>query len=192
VIRSKQRHSNDGIENIDFGSVTSNHFTGLRVKSVYSNNYNQESLEFYTHSGGVDSGKRMSISDDGHVNIGNSINIGSSETIPTNTLDVDGTADISEFLKVHGSLSLFDNSNREIKFEKDTNGIKLRALSNPDSGDPIFQVLSSGGGMRLRVEHDGAISTGNDEIKVGANNDGTGGHPVLPPNNIGALVASKT
>lgn len=40
-------------------------------------------------------------------------------------------------------------------------GATLRTLVNPNAGDAIFRVLSAGGAERLRVEHDGDLSTGN-------------------------------
>jgi|GEM_PF-913991 len=41
-------------------------------------------------------------------------------------------------------------------------GLTLRTLQNPNSGDAIFRVLSSGGAERLRVEHDGEVYTDDD------------------------------
>jgi len=43
----------------------------------------------------------------------------------------------------------------------ESDGIVLRTLSNPTSGEPIFVVESSGNSQRLRVEHDGYLSTSN-------------------------------
>ncbi len=37
--------------------------------------------------------------------------------------------------------------------------VALRTLSNPENGDALFRVLSSGGGERLRVEHGGELFT---------------------------------
>jgi len=38
-------------------------------------------------------------------------------------------------------------------------GVTLRTWTNPDDGDAIFSVLSSGGATRLRVEHNGEVYT---------------------------------
>ncbi len=40
-------------------------------------------------------------------------------------------------------------------------GLSVRIASNPTAGEPIFRVMSSGGAERLRVEHDGDLSTTN-------------------------------
>lgn len=40
-------------------------------------------------------------------------------------------------------------------------GLAIRTLTNPSSGEPIFRVMSGGGNERLRVEHDGVTSSTN-------------------------------
>lgn len=46
-------------------------------------------------------------------------------------------------------------------------GLSIRALTNPADTEPIFRVMSSGGSERLRVEHNGVVSTTN-PISVGS------------------------
>ena len=55
-------------------------------------------------------------------------------------------------------------------------GISLRTLSNPASGEPIFRVMSSGISERLRVEHDGKLSTTNTLEVLGTGNSSIGGN----------------
>lgn len=92
----------------------------------------------------------------------------------------------------YGDVSMIDDGGREISFEKRSSGICLRTRENPSSGEAIFTVESSGNSKRLVVPHEGPITTSNPEIRVGTASDGTGGHPVLTPNNIGDLIAGYT
>lgn len=46
-------------------------------------------------------------------------------------------------------------------------GIMIRPNTNPNSGNAIFRVLSSGGAERLRVEHSGAVKADNDLVISG-------------------------
>lgn len=48
-----------------------------------------------------------------------------------------------------------------------SSGLTLRTLSNPANGEALFQVLSSGGGIRLRVEHNGELYTDGDIAATG-------------------------
>lgn len=59
-------------------------------------------------------------------------------------------------------------------------GIAVRTLTNPPSGEPIFRVISSGGSERLSVEHDGALKTSN-YLEV----DGTGDSYIVGDTGIG-------
>lgn len=76
------------------------------------------------------------------------------------TLDVD-SAQFNEVLLRTGG------ANVRISDEGASNGVALRALTNPASGEPIFSVLSEGGAERLRVEHDGETSISNDLTVTG-------------------------
>ena len=49
-------------------------------------------------------------------------------------------------------------------------GLTLRTHTNPASGDPIFRVLSEGGAERLRVEHEGYVSVGQQFAALGTGN----------------------
>lgn len=55
-------------------------------------------------------------------------------------------------------------------------GVALRTLSNPASGEPIFRVMSSGISERLRVEHDGKLSTTNTLEVLGTGASTIGGN----------------
>lgn len=103
-----------------------------------------------------------------------------------------GDTHLPASLEVDGFISMFDSGGHEHRLEHGSDGITLRTLVNPDAGKPIFTIESSGNSKRLVVPHDGPITTSNAEIRVGTQSDGTGGHPVLTPNNIGDLVASYT
>lgn len=76
-----------------------------------------------------------------------------------------------------------DNSDTNISLKPFNRGLIIRSKLNPLEEEAIFSVESSSGGMRLRAEHSGALSTGNEYIKVGTNNDGTGGRLVLEEGN---------
>ncbi|MCR9252376.1 MAG: hypothetical protein NXI20_18270 [bacterium] len=64
-----------------------------------------------------------------------------------------------------GDLSIYDAAGTEYvlgdQSSGDATGITLRTLDNPVSGSPLFLVESEGHSERLRVEHDGALSTTN-------------------------------
>jgi len=55
-------------------------------------------------------------------------------------------------------------------------GVSLRALSNPASGEPILRVMSSGASERLRVEHDGKLSTTNTLEVLGTGSSSVAGN----------------
>jgi hypothetical protein len=61
----------------------------------------------------------------------------------------------------------------------------IRTTSNPVSGGSIFEVRSSGQAVRLRVEHNGVVSTQNNNMKVEVASDGSGGYYVWHENNDG-------
>lgn len=142
----------------------------------------------------IDGGKvKLSVGGDSDITALTDVIEVSSTAFKTNVdLEVAGSGDISSSLNVGGTFSMFDNSNREMRFEKNSSGIKLRAVTNPTDGDAIFQIESSGGSKRLTVPHIGDLTTSNTGIKVGTNSDGSGGSPVLTPDNIGDLIASRT
>ncbi|MBP1950303.1 phage tail spike protein [Virgibacillus litoralis] len=65
----------------------------------------------------------------------------------------------------------------------------FRVASNPASGQPLFQVLSSGASERLRVEHNGTTSTTNNfhadgNLSIGGSLSGTLSGGTLRPGNI--------
>ncbi|MFB6212299.1 MAG: tail fiber domain-containing protein [Candidatus Magasanikbacteria bacterium] len=56
--------------------------------------------------------------------------------------------------------------------DANTEGVHLEAGSNPNSGEPLFVVESSGGSERLRVEHNGDLQTSNDlEVNGGGSSE---------------------
>lgn len=102
---------------------------------------------------------------------------------PANALDVYGALYVTGDALFKSTLAIEDSGGHDHIFEPRAEGIALRTESNPASGEPIFLVESSGGGVRLRVEHSGAVSTTNDFMKVGTENDGTGGRFLLEEGN---------
>jgi len=80
---------------------------------------------------------------------------------PSYTLDVNGD------MKTEGIVFRDpENGNTAVELRASDSGypdtgIALRALTNPNNGDPIFRILSSGGNERLRVDHNGFLSTTN-------------------------------
>ncbi len=77
------------------------------------------------------------------------------------------SAEITNEAKI-GSILIKDTYNTNHIFNKITSssGIALRADINPSPTNPIFSVRSADQSERLRVEHDGAISTSNNTIKI--------------------------
>ncbi|WP_222931390.1 hypothetical protein, partial [Xanthovirga aplysinae] len=65
-------------------------------------------------------------------------------------------------------------------------GLVLRTVTNPNSGEPIFQVQSEGFAPRLRIEHDGAVKTYNPDIYVSIAADGSGGYKVWDESDFSA------
>lgn len=104
----------------------------------------------------------------------------------------DGNVTLPGNVEVGGYISMFDSGGHEHRFEHGSDGIGLRALTNPSAGESIFTVSSSGDSKRLNVEHDGAITTSNSEMRIGTEPDGTGGDVVLTAGNLGRLRASRT
>jgi hypothetical protein len=66
----------------------------------------------------------------------------------------------------------------------EADGIVLRTLADPGSGEPLFVVESGGFSQRLRVEHDGALKTSN-YLEV----DGTGNSYILGNLGVGGETA---
>jgi len=83
--------------------------------------------------------------------------------------EFNGNVQIDKILHMYdGNGSVFYNitpSSDDTAYNTDK-GIQIRPQSNPLSGDNLFRVLSSGGGERLRVEHDGEVYMNND-LRVG-------------------------
>lgn len=80
----------------------------------------------------------------------------------------------SQHIEMVGSNINFIQSNVEIvESPNEGTGVAVRATTNPASGDSIFSVESQGTVSRLRVEHDGAITTYNQDLRLDSN--GTGG-----------------
>ncbi|MCP4503406.1 MAG: hypothetical protein GY822_26030 [Deltaproteobacteria bacterium] len=84
------------------------------------------------------------------------------------SLDVTGASTFRDDVTIGANALLFTDTTSGATYELtgtdstyEDNGVELRALTNPSSGEPIFRVLSSGGAERLRVEHDGNVSVGN-------------------------------
>ncbi|MFB6213879.1 MAG: hypothetical protein ABEJ07_04940 [Candidatus Nanohaloarchaea archaeon] len=53
--------------------------------------------------------------------------------------------------------------------DSESSGVKIETSTNPASGSPIFIVESSGGSERLRVEHNGKLTTSNPTIEANGN-----------------------
>jgi hypothetical protein len=91
---------------------------------------------------------QLHLAPDGNVGIGTSS--------PSTRLDLGNSG---------GDLTIYDGNGTPHIFgdevSGETDGIVLRTLGNPASGEPIFVVESSGHSQRLRVEHDGYTSTSN-------------------------------
>lgn len=83
-----------------------------------------------------------------------------------------------------------------IGYDEGTNSVDIRVgnSSNWSSIVKKFSLNRSTGHavFENNLQVKGTLTTSNSEIRVGTNSDGTGGHPVLTPNNIGDLVASFT
>ena len=91
--------------------------------------------------------------------------------------DVVGALDVEGESRFADQIVLDGTGERCIRFQDDTDGdttlcaadssypstgVTIRARRNPDSGNPIFRVLSQGGAERLVVEHEGEVSIVND------------------------------
>ncbi len=91
--------------------------------------------------------------------------------------DVVGALDVEGESRFADQIVLDGTGERCIRFQDDTDGdttlcaadegypstgVTIRARRNPDSGEPIFRVLSQGGAGRLVVEHEGEVSIDND------------------------------
>lgn len=201
--RTASSHSTGNNGSVQYGSIVGSTFTGMQIDTTHDGSYNDEVLNFYTHDGGVNAGRRFHIGKDGRSLFQQQLLIGSS-SYPSRTLEVigdarvstnaevDGNLDVGGNLSVDGTVTLHDSSNHDHVIESGSDGIQIRSLTNPSSGGQIFGVLSSGGSLRLGVQHDDAVTTSNAEIRVATNSDGTGGHPVLTPNNYGDLRAART
>jgi len=111
--------------------------------------------------------ERLRVEHDGETFVDQ--NFSASGTVTAASLDVDGTATVDGLtthnadvdLQTH-ALLFTDTLNASTQVELTANdsvydeeGLNVRALTNPNSGEAIFRVLSEGGAERLRVEHDG-------------------------------------
>ncbi|AUR91468.1 hypothetical protein NVP1161O_026 [Vibrio phage 1.161.O._10N.261.48.C5] len=187
--REAVNHNSNNVGRVDYGNTVSSTFTGMRINTSWDGTYNDEDINFLTHNGGNNANVRMTIDRDGNTEIYNKLSVGKS-TSPTVELDVEGDTKTSGDIIVGGNIVVYDEGGHEHRLEHGRDGIELRAMSNPLAGDPIFSVASSGDSKRLVVEHDGAITTSNVEIRVATSSDGSGGIPVMTPENIGDLQAS--
>lgn len=148
-------------------------------------------VEFYNNGSTTDQQRyRIYATSSNHLRIASYNNSGASQSAWE--FKHNGDTHLPASLEVDGTISMFDVHGHEHRFEHSSDGITLRTLENPTSGEPIFTVESSGNSKRLVVPHDGPVTTSNSEIIVGTAPDGSGGHPVLTPNNIGDLIASYT
>lgn len=86
-----------------------------------------------------------------------------------------GQATFETDVQVNGELHLSLGDN-EWEFESENIGgfdtLNLRTTNNPNDGEPIFQVQSSGNAVRLRVDHSGLISGGDATGEPGMSNNG--------------------
>jgi hypothetical protein len=182
VGRKVTSHANRGNENFNFGSLHGTNLTGMKILSSWDGTYNDEEISFYTHNGGSSAGERMLIDKDGNTRILKKLAIGA-DTTPLNALDVYGALYVTGGALFKSSITIEDTSDNDYNFEARASGVGLRAVTNPAAGEPIFTVESSGNSQRLRVEHSGAVTTSNAEIRVATGSDGTGGNVVLHEGN---------
>ena len=80
-------------------------------------------------------------------------------------LGTSNPADRIDLADSDGNIRIYDGNSTAHVFgdeaSGESDGIILRTLVNPASGEPIFAVESSGLSQRLRVEHGGALKTSN-------------------------------
>ena len=80
-------------------------------------------------------------------------------------LGTSNPADRIDLADSYGNIRIYDGNSTAHVFgdeaSGESDGIILRTLVNPASGEPIFAVESSGLSQRLRVEHGGALKTSN-------------------------------
>lgn len=130
----------------------------------------------------------------GAVSNVSSNNFSSTGTFSGNSMSLTGTVSFSNIVTVQetGEMRIRDERNENVSLRKlsGSTGVELRALTNPLDGEPIFTVNSSGGGMRLRVEHNGVVSTTNSGMKVDTDNNGVGGHEVIHEGNWRRITAT--
>jgi len=69
-------------------------------------------------------------------------------------------------------------------------GISIKALTDPASGDAIFRILSNNDDERLRIEHDGVVSTTNSLDVKGTTINNLFANNIEFPNNKGIISAT--
>ena len=137
-------HSDLGNESFSFGSIiSSSALTGMRVNSIWNGIYNEESIEFSTHLGGVSAGVRMRITSGGNVGIGTTTPI-------THLLTVNGDAS----KPTGGSWATFSDQRIKKNIQAYTKGlneiVKIRTVSynynekSPfkDNGRPMVGIIA--------------------------------------------------
>ncbi|AOX02073.1 hypothetical protein BJP34_23895 [Moorena producens PAL-8-15-08-1] len=126
------------------------------IASRPGSGYNQGDLRFQTATNGTLSDK-MVINHQGNVGIGTT-DPGSSKLKVQGNLTVTGSFSASS--NVCGERTLLMEAPSPYSYRGDggtqgATGLVYRVQSNPNAGDPIFQVRSGGQAVRLFVEHDG-------------------------------------
>lgn len=193
VGRTVANHSTANNGTVQYGSIVGSTFTGMEITTTHNGTHNKEVIDLYTHDGGNSAGRRVHIGADGRSFFQQSLLIGSN-AYPSYTLQVVGDAKISgntEFnskVTVTDTLVIEDKNDDEYRIRSNSiSGIEIRAMNNPANSDPLVQILSSGGGVRLWADQSRMLATGNPEMRVGINTDGSGGRLVLEEGNWAIL-----
>lgn len=116
-------------------------------------------------------------------------NMGSGSGLDADTVDGLHASDFAPHDLLDGGFSVTGIHGNAYHFEasvEGTPGLILRAGSNPESGESLFEVRSEGNSPRLRVEHSGLITTSNDDIMVRTDDSGVGGYKVWHQGNDGS------
>ena len=120
--------------------------------------FNKEVRVDSGHIGSFDEDLILRTSGTNRITISNS---NGDVTIHYGKLKIDKHGDSLELEDASGIVHTFGDTD-----SGETHGIVLRTHSNPADGEPIFVVESAGDSQRLRVEHNGLLSTSN-SIKTG-------------------------
>ncbi len=167
-------YANSTSNRVGIGTTTPSNELEVSGNIELTNLYDNDASNFFDYTGYAASKTVSSISSSGGVSYSNIAITGSQVSDDGTFVLVTGDTMTGDLTMTEGEyINLYAEDASQFQLGKSASGgtseIALRTTANPSSGDPLFTVESSGYSTRLRVEHDGYLSTSNSKIAMNLN-----------------------